>query len=99
MYSTNYSNGTPMSTPRLTPVAQRAENAERRLAEVSRERDILREVLKDLAENGTRFDTNPTVIGAGWGEEVHQNLVEYIGQMDTSVRTKAKTALREAFDS
>lgn len=87
-----------MASPRLTPIAQRALNAERRLEEVKTERDILRNFIKDLAEHGTRFDLNPTVC-AGEDGSTDFSYLKYIGRMDASVRDGAKAVLRRAFNS
>lgn len=86
-----------MASPRLTPIAQRAQNAERRLAEVQKERDALREFIKDLAENGTRFDLTPTLAMGANGMSGNASY-DYIKRMDESIRKSAKKVLRDTFD-
>lgn len=48
--------------------------------------------VEDLAENGTRFDLNPTIDASNW-VSVAEKYVQYIHHIDKSVRDRAMEAL------
>ena len=51
-------------------------------------------LVRDIAENGLRFDTNPTLDTRDVGKVVDR-LYRYIEKIDIDTRNRAKTALRD----